>query len=130
MAGGGRGCERAAAEVHAWRRGSPRYGGRGDPTPPLRAPLQLAAALLKSGGELAPDAAAAVAARATTVAAVTAELLPRLRVARIREVLDSYGLSCHACSTQADYLVRLVPLLRLPVRVADVAGEGLRRGGG
>ncbi len=84
--------------------------------------LQLATALLKAGGELSAESTAAVRARAQTVAAVAVELLPRLKVQRISEVLDSYGLSCHACRERGDYLLRLVPLLRLPVRVSDGGG--------
>lgn len=86
--------------------------------------LQLATALLKGGEELIPDSVAAISRRAATIASVAAELLPQLKTSRIREVLDHHGMSCAGCSSKADYLLRLVPLLRLPVQVVTGATTG------
>eukprot|EP00877_Chromochloris_zofingiensis_P006025 jgi/Chrzof1/1676/Cz10g16240.t1 len=86
--------------------------------------LQLATALLKAGGELVPDSVNALRRRAQKVAAVAVDLLPRLKTSHISEVLENYGLSCQGCTEKSDYLVRLVPLLRLPVKVVGRGSGG------
>lgn len=85
--------------------------------------LQLATALLKGGEELIPESVAAISRRAATIATVAAELLPQLKTSRIREVLEHHGISCTGCSSKMDYLLRLVPLLRLPVKVTSSTGS-------
>eukprot|EP00775_Hariotina_reticulata_P012473 gene12473-12607_t len=92
--------------------------------------LQLATALLKGGDELVPDSVVAITRRASTIAQVAVELLPQLKTSRVKEVLERHGISCTGCSSKADYLVRLVPLLRLPVRVMPQAAAGSSSGVG
>ncbi|KIY98002.1 hypothetical protein MNEG_9957 [Monoraphidium neglectum] len=100
--------------------------------------LNLATALLKAANELVPDSVNALRRRAQTVAKVALDLLPRLKPARVAEVLSHYGVSCPAgkpgkgggggggCAGGGmEGLARLVPLLRLPVVVRG-AGAGAR----
>ncbi|WIA36708.1 hypothetical protein OEZ86_007983 [Tetradesmus obliquus] len=84
--------------------------------------LQLATALLKGGDELVPDSVTAISRRAATISAMAAELLPQLKTSRVKEVLEHHGIACTGCSSKGDYLLRLVPLLRLPVHVAGPGG--------
>ncbi|GBF88170.1 hypothetical protein Rsub_00882 [Raphidocelis subcapitata] len=90
--------------------------------------LNLATALLKAADELVPDSVDALRRRAETISRVAIDLLPRLKPSRVAEVLSHYGVPCPTrgardggCSSHAEGLARLVPLLRLPV---SVAGSG------
>jgi hypothetical protein len=108
--------------------------------------LQLAAAELQAGQYLTTDSMAAISSRMSSIAALAAELLPRLSVGRLQDLLEQYGISCSGggsstgsnatsgssstqppewCGSPGELLMNLVPLLRLPVCLVGPRGRML-----
>jgi hypothetical protein len=108
--------------------------------------LQLAAAELQAGQYLMTDSMAAISSRMSSIAALAAELLPRLSVGRLQDLLEQYGISCSGggsstgsnatsgssgaqppewCGSPGELLLNLVPLLRLPVCLVGPRGRML-----
>lgn len=108
--------------------------------------LQLAAAELQAGQSLTTDSMAAISSRMSSIAALAAELLPRLSVGRLQDLLEQYGISCSGggsstgsnatsgssgapppewCGSPGELLMNLVPLLRLPVCLVGPCGRML-----
>lgn len=84
--------------------------------------LQLAVALVKAGVqnlELLPETVEDLAMRANSIAWTSADILPRLWISQIHELMGRFNLTCHACAEKSDYLSVLVPQLPLPVLYAS-----------
>jgi hypothetical protein len=56
--------------------------------------------------------------RLTAIASEAAAMLPRLRLAGVKALLDSYGATCPGCTSLPDHLRQLVAQMHLPVRVS------------
>lgn len=102
--------------------------------------LQLAAAELQAAQSLTADRITAISSRMSSIAALAAELLPRLSTRRLHELLEQHGISCSSSSSNAtsaqppewcdsdspgELLLHLVPLLRLPVCLLGPKGKVL-----
>jgi hypothetical protein len=103
--------------------------------------LQLAAAELQAGQALTSDSMAAISSRMSSIAALAADLLPRLSLSRLQELLEQHGISCSPnssnatsadvqqppewCDSAGELLLHLVPLLRLPVCLTGPKGRML-----
>lgn len=101
--------------------------------------LQLATAELQAGQALLPDNTAAISSRISAIAALASELLPRLHPMRLLELLEQHGASCSMpvsspngtspqqvpawCESTGEMMLRLVPLLRLPVCLVGPKGR-------
>lgn len=110
--------------------------------------LQLATAELQAGHALLPDSMAAISSRINMIAALAADILPRLSVNRLQELLEQHGISCSSassssnganatqpqkqqqqqpppewCNSSGELLMHLVPLLRLPVCLVGPKGK-------
>jgi hypothetical protein len=62
--------------------------------------------------------------RLNAIASEAAAMLPRLRLAGVKALLDSYGATCSGCTSLPDHLRQLVAQMHLPVRVSmSVVGK-------